>query len=90
MGLEGTNDASGETMRAWEEREFPTLLREGYDGRVEREIGDRELGLEFRLEPEALREALGWSLTGLARIRRSAEMTAWRMVRGLWRLVRRR
>jgi len=40
----------------WLQHEFPELLH--LDGKVHREVAERELGLEFKKTPEALREAI--------------------------------
>ncbi len=59
----GRASESGEAehFAAWTAQEFPALLYERYDGTVQRAIGETELGLEFRLEPEVLRALLDWN-----------------------------
>ncbi len=54
----------GENL-AREQEEFGMLRFEEFDDRTHREIGERELGLEFRKSPRELKRILGWSFLGL-------------------------
>lgn len=61
VGLSGTDDATGEVFDAWQRAEFPELCFDAFEaaGRpCHKALGDAELGLEFKLEPAALRAAL--------------------------------
>jgi hypothetical protein len=91
MVLRGSAAEAAAEKRAFEEREFPELRYDRYEGRVAGETARRELGAEHRLDASALREVLGWEETGpMTRFARAVDTGSWRLARGLWRLVRRR
>jgi hypothetical protein len=61
MGLSESQDPTGEEYDAWQRAEFPMLTREGFGDRAHVDVGEAELGLEFKRSPEQLAELLGWS-----------------------------
>lgn len=61
MGLSTTDDPTGRGFDAWQRSEFPMLDFNGFDDRVHREVGEDELGLEFKLSPEAMCELFLWN-----------------------------
>ncbi len=76
--------------REFEDREFPMLRKEAFAGRVEKAVGDEELGAEFRLPPETLRELFGWSGRGLlSRGGRAIEIGGVKAARACFRAARR-
>lgn len=89
MRLTGeTGDVVGGSV--WCARELPELLRTNFDGSVRREIGERELGAEFRLEPSVLAELMGWSGRGRAeRFGLGLDRAAKALARGIGDLFRR-
>ncbi len=61
-------DESEETMRrslAFQDEVFGMLAYERFEDRCHAEVGDRELGAEFKRTPSELRRILGWYLGGL-------------------------
>lgn len=60
IGVEGRLDHSGQLFDAWQRREYPALVWEGFKDACYREIGEDELGLRYRREPAALRELFLW------------------------------
>lgn len=61
MGLSTTDDPTGEAFDAWQRSEFPMLDFKTLDDSVHREVGEAELGLEFKRSPKAMRELLLWN-----------------------------
>lgn len=61
IGLDGRFDHSGQLFHAWQTMEYPTLRWETFKDVCHRDIGDEELGIGFRREPEALRELFSWT-----------------------------
>ncbi len=60
VGLDGRIDHSGQLFDAWQEREFPSLLWDNFQGDVETEMAATELGAEFKRNPDELRELFLW------------------------------
>ena len=60
MGLDKSIDRSGQLFHAWQKQEFPHLLWETFGDVCHKETGERELGLEFKRDPDALRELFLW------------------------------
>jgi hypothetical protein len=60
MGLSESKDPSGEEYDAWQRAEFPMLTFEGFGDRGHVEVGEAELGLEYKRSPEQLAELVGW------------------------------
>jgi hypothetical protein len=86
MGLSETEDPTGEEYDAWQRAEFPMLTFEGFSDRCHTQVGEAELGLEYKRSPEQLAELLGWH--GSSPIRRLGlrmRMTAWKFYAPLQR-----
>lgn len=86
MGLDGRFDHSGDLFDAWQSREFPDLLWDRFQGDARQDIGQAELGLQYRLEPEALRELLRWQPDQHAELERTVQAFRIRQSRGIKRL----
>ncbi len=90
-GVAQSKDPTGEQFAAWQQREFPMLCRDKFNGAPLREIGERELGMEFKRSPEQLRELLMWN--DADRHRRSwwrARLAAYRAMPWLYALKARK
>lgn len=68
MGVDTEPDPTGAAFAEWAAREFPKLAWERFDGRPDKALGERELGLEFKRPPDELRELLGLRLRSLPRV----------------------
>lgn len=78
MGLSETQDPTGEEYDAWQRAEFPMLTFEGFGDRSHVEVGETELGLEYKRSPERLAELLGWSGSSpLRRLRLRVQRLTW-------------
>jgi hypothetical protein len=60
MGVSKVDDPTGERFDAWQRAEFPELTFERFADRAHVEIGDAELGVEFRRSPEEMRALFAW------------------------------
>jgi hypothetical protein len=61
MGLSTSDDPTGDIFDAWQREEFPMLDFDQFDDKVHREVGEAELGLEFKQTPESLRKLFLWN-----------------------------
>jgi hypothetical protein len=60
MGVSEHEDPTGEQFDAWQRKEFPLLAFDSFGDRAHAEIGDRELGLEFKHAPEEVKQLFAW------------------------------
>ena len=60
-GLDGSVDRSGELFHAWQKQEFPFLFWENFNDKCYDSIAKEELGFEFQLTPQALRDLFAWN-----------------------------
>ncbi len=66
MGIRRGDDPFGEEHQKWEATEFPDLTLDRFDGSARSQLAEDELGQEFKLSPETLRELFGWSRSSSA------------------------
>ena len=89
MGLDGRFDHSGWLFDAWQRLRFPELQWEQFQGDARRDIGERELGAEYKLDPEALRTLLLWQPDQRAELDLRVGAYAARNARGAQRALHR-
>ena len=80
MGLSATADPTGVEYDAWQRKQVPELTFEAFGDRLYQDIGRRELGADYKLEPAVMRELFGWHPRGMAKI------SASRFKRELWKI----
>ncbi|MCC6552004.1 MAG: hypothetical protein IT372_03145 [Polyangiaceae bacterium] len=84
IGVEARLDHSGELFDAWQRKEFPALIWEGFKDRSYPEIGEDELGLRYRRDPAALRELFFWEPWQAHRLERCIAERRRRLRRARW------
>jgi hypothetical protein len=84
IGVEGRIDHSGQLWDAWQRREFPMLLWEGFKDQSYRDVGEAELGLGFRRDPAALRELFLWEPWQARELERRVDERQRRLKRQRW------
>ncbi len=78
FGVSGTDDPRGERFAEWQMRELGALAYDVFRDTVERAIGERELGLEYKRPPEEIGRLLGFGAMGPAlRLGLRARIAAW-------------
>ncbi len=84
LGVSEHEDPTGERFDAWQRSEFPELTYERFGDRAHVEIGERELGLEFKRSPREVRELFAWRKRDLLRrLGHRVRRTAYPLVRKL-------
>jgi hypothetical protein len=67
-GISPGPDPDGSRWAALQRDRFPELLWDNFDGTCHRDTAHRELGAEFLLSPEAMRDRFDWNTVSLPRL----------------------
>jgi hypothetical protein len=84
MGISATRDPTGEEYAEFQRKRYPELAYDQFRDRVERALGERELGAEFKLEPDLLRQALGWWVSSAPELLYGYGAAAWEATAKRW------